>query len=47
MVYIRERRKYAGRIRDEQVEETQKVLLETFVKVESQLPLNSYERAEL
>lgn len=47
MFYIRDRREQGGRLRDEQVEETQRLLLETLAKVESQLPQNSYERAEL
>lgn len=47
LAYIREGRGQPVRIRDERVEETQRLLLETLAKVESQLPLNSYERAEL
>jgi hypothetical protein len=44
---IRERREQAGGMQDERVEKTQKMLLETLAKVESQLPQNSYERAAL
>jgi len=44
---MKTRGKGPGRIQDERVEETQSRLLETLAKVESQLPLNSYERAEL
>ncbi len=47
MVTIRERREQTGLIQDERVEKTHRLLLETLAKVESELPQNSYERAEL
>lgn len=45
--YIRESRGQPGYERDVRVDETQKLLLETLARVESQPPLNEYERAEL
>lgn len=44
---IRGRREAPGFIQDERVGETQKLLLETLARVESQPPLNSYTEAEL
>lgn len=46
-VSIRERRGQPGPMRDERVDETQKLLLKTLARVESQPPLNSYTESEL
>lgn len=44
---IRERKDSPGVIHDERLRETQRLLLETLARVESQPPLNSYTESEL